>query len=575
MGSLDASRVFFRAEGEERGGADISNSFLFSLGGLREKRRWRLGMQAPEPLILEKKEDSPFHPHPTTLDQLLSSQVFEIFVKFYLTTPIYYVNDQPHLGHAYTTIVADMLARYWRWRGTEVFFLTGTDENSQKNVEAAQKTGEDPQTYVNRMSAVWQSTWGSLDFIHNDFIRTTEARHRRGVELFWQRVERAGDIYPGTYRGWYCVGCEAFVTATEAVDDQCPIHKRPLKKVEEENYFFRLTKYRPALLAHLKTHPEFVQPESRREEITRYIKDFMTDISISRQGLKWGLPVPQVANQVIYVWFDALINYLTGIGFGQDEEKFNFWWPADLQLVGKDILKFHAALWPAMLMSAGLPCPKKIFAHGYFTVNGEKMSKTLGNMIDPLTIVKQYDGDTLRYYLLRDLAFGEDGDFSLERLAIRYQSELANELGNLVYRVLTLTEKHLGGKAPRPVSGHLAAWGAYETALEELRPHQALSVIWSLIREANRFLDQTEPWKLAKIDHQKMAEVLYVSLETLRQLAYLLWPMLPETSRRIFASLGLEKIAFQVKYEEAKKWGQMIEGTRVTRGEILFPKKVS
>lgn len=501
--------------------------------------------------------------------------------KFYVTTPIYYVNDRPHIGHAYTTIVADTMARYWRLRGLPVFFLTGTDENSQKNVEAAEALGEDTKKYVDRMSATWQQTWKSLGFMHDDFIRTTERRHRKGVEEFWRRVEAQGDIYLGKYEGWYCVGCEAFITETEAEGGQCPIHKKPLKKIEEENYFFRLTKYRDALLLHIKTYPDFIQPEARRNEIVSYIRDFMTDMSISRQSMKWGIPVPVYSlqstvhsSQVIYVWFDALVNYLTGIGFGTDEEKFREWWPADLHLVGKDIIKFHCALWPAMLMSAGLPLPKKVFAHGYFTINGEKMSKSLGNFVDPLDIVQKYNLDTLRYYLLRDITFGEDGDFSVERLSARHDSELANELGNLVHRVLSMTEKYTDSKVPNVVSGHIKSWQAYDEAMESLRFHHALEAIWGVVRDANRFVDQMQPWELAKIDRPKLEEVLYTLLETLRQIAWMLWPIMPDTSNRIFESLGLSETVQKTRYEDAKKWGGLPPGTLIKKGSPIFPKKL-
>ncbi len=493
--------------------------------------------------------------------------------KFYLTTPIYYVNDQPHIGHAYTTIVADTLARYWRLRGADVFFLTGTDENSQKNVEAAERSGEkNIQAYCDRMSALWQTTFDSLDITNNDFIRTTEERHKKGVALFWQRVREAGDIYPGTYEGWYCVGCEAFVTESDLVDGNCPIHKKPAKRLEEKNYFFRLSKYRDALLLYIETHPDFIQPESRRNEIKSYIKNFMEDVSISRQGMQWGIPVPDDPEQVIYVWFDALTNYLTGVGFGVDETNFDRWWPADLHLVGKDIIKFHCALWPAMLMSAKLPLPRRVFAHGYFTVNGEKMSKTVGNAIDPLALVKEYDLDTLRYYLLRDIPFGGDGDFSTERLADRYEGELANELGNLVHRVLSMALNFLGGSVPKPASGHLSAWRVFDEAMENLRFHEAILAAWSVVREANRLIDEQEPWKLAKIDRAKLEEVMYVLLETLRHLAWMLLPIMPDTSERIFASLGLRD-TMKTSYEEAKQWGGLREGAQVTKGELLFPKK--
>jgi len=511
----------------------------------------------------------------------IQSQDF-ISVKYYITTPIYYVNDRPHIGHAYTTIIADTLARYWRLRGADVYFLTGTDENSQKNVEAAEKNNEDTKTYIDRMSTLWEKTWRDLHISHDDFIRTTEDRHHRGVEEFWKRVESQGDIYLGTYIGWYCVGCEAFITETEASSGACPIHKKPLKKIEEQNYFFKLSKYRDALLAHIEKNPDFIQPESRRNEIVSYIKDFMTDMSISRQSVKWGIPVPAMSGvsgqvsdvpHVIYVWFDALINYLTGIGFGTDEKKFNRFWPADLHLVGKDIIKFHVALWPAMLIAAGLPLPKRVFAHGFFTVNGDKMSKSLNNFVDPFEIVKAYNLDTLRYYLLRDIMFGEDGDFSMERLRVRYESELANDLGNLAHRVMAMAEKYMTGLVPEPSAERPIPWRAYDDAFESLHIHDAVGVVWSVIRDANRYVDETQPWVLAKTDPQKLRDVLYALLETLRHIALMLHPILPETSVKIFGNLGMEENdILGSTYTEAQKWGGLQEGAVIKKGAPLFPR---
>lgn len=477
------------------------------------------------------------------------------------------------MGHAYTSIVADALARYHRLRGDEVSFVTGTDENSQKNVEAAEKSGQpDVQRFVDQMSAVWQQTFDSLDISNTDFIRTTEARHKAGVEEFWKRVNDAGDIYAGTYEGWYCVGCEAFKTETELEGGNCPLHKKPVSKLQEKNYFFKLSKYREALLEHIEKNPDFIQPESRRNEIKSYIKDFMQDMSISRESMKWGIKVPEDPTQVIYVWFDALINYMTAVGFGTDEKKYKKWWPAEVHLVGKDIIKFHCALWPAMLMSAKLPIPKRVFAHGFFTVNGDKMSKSIGNVVDPLEIAKQYDLDTLRYYLLRDIPFGEDGDFSTERLAARYEGELANELGNLVYRVLSMTERYLNGVVPAPVKGKIEAWDAYEVAMDDLRPHEAITAIWTVVRSANRFVEENEPWNLAKSDLKKLEGVLYTLLETLRHLGWMLAPIMPETSRRILASLGFDNFG-NLEYNKAKKWGGLLAGTKITKGEPIFPRK--
>jgi methionyl-tRNA synthetase len=498
--------------------------------------------------------------------------------KFYLTTPIFYVNGKPSVGHAYTMIVADTLARYHRSLGEQVFFLTGTDENSQKNVEAASAAGksDDIQGYLNEMAALWQQTFDTLAFSHDRFIRTTEKDHLKAVEKFWKAVEKKGDIYPGEYEGLYCKACEAFVTEKELVDGKCPIHKTKPVTIKEKNYFFRLTKYRDALLEHIGKHPEFVQPEARRNETVSYIKNFMTDVSISRESMRWGIPVPGDESQRIYVWFDALINYLTGIGYGTDEKIFKKWWPADLHLVGKDIMKFHVALWPAMLLSAGLPLPKQVFAHGFFTVNGDKMSKSLGNVIDPLEIVKDYGNDVLRFFLLREIRLGEDGDFSTKRLAERYDGDLANELGNLVHRVLTMTEKYCDGKVPERAEGFLAgAWPAYHTAMEELRLHDALETTWNLVRQANQYIDQQAPWQLAKLKEEKMLrDTLYILLETIRHIAWMLYPFMPETAEKMFEKLGIKvPKEFKKSMQSAWVWGELKPGTKIAKGDPLFPRR--
>ncbi|TAK03696.1 methionine--tRNA ligase [Patescibacteria group bacterium] len=498
--------------------------------------------------------------------------------KFYLTTPIYYINGAPHVGHAYTGIIADALARYRRMRGDEVFFLTGTDENSQKNVEAAEKAGkkDDIQGYLDTMAATWQETFDELGFTNDRFIRTTEAAHAKAVEKFWKAVEAKGDIYEGEYVGLYCKGCEAFYTETDLVDAKCPLHKTAPESIKEKNYFFRLTKYRDALLEHIGKNPDFVVPAARRNEIMSYIRDFMKDVSISRSSMKWGIPVPGDETQRVYVWFDALINYLTGVGYGTDEAAFKKWWPADLHLVGKDIIKFHCALWPAMLMSAGLPLPKRVLAHGFFTIDGEKISKSLGNAIDPVAVAGEYGVDALRYFLFREIRLGEDGDFSLTRLAARYDGDLANELGNLVHRVLTMTEKYFDGSAPQRADGFLAgAWDGYHAAWEELRTHDALDVVWSLVRQSNQLIEERAPWQLAKMGETKLlGDTMYALLETLRHIAWMLYPFMPETAEKMFAKLGLAAPKeFTQPFETAWAWGELVPGARIEKGEPLFPRK--
>lgn len=498
-------------------------------------------------------------------------------MKFFITTPIYYVNGAPSIGHAYTTIAADVLARYHRLLGKEVFFLTGTDENSQKNVEAAQKAGrgEDVQGYLDDMAATWQRTFGTLGFTHTRFIRTTEKDHHRAVEAFWKRVEASGDIYLGTYEGLYCKGCEAFVLESDLTEGRCPIHKTEPERIKEQNYFFRLTKYRDALLAHIEAHPEFVQPEARRNEVVSYIKNFMTDVSISRSTMKWGIPVPGDASQRIYVWFDALINYISGVGFGTDEATFAKWWPADVQLVGKDIIKFHCALWPAMLLSAGLPLPRTVFAHGFFTIDGQKMSKSLGNVIDPLEVVAEYGNDTLRYFVLREIRFGEDGDFSRARIAERYANDLGNEFGNLVNRVLSMTLRYFNGVIPPASEGGLGdLWPKYHAAMQELRFHDALDVIWSAIREGNQFVEKQKPWALAKEGKtEELGRTLYLLLETLVHIARMAWPFLPASAQKMWKSLHVDEL--MVAQADAERFGRLKAGDRVELGEMLFPRKES
>ncbi|HTK04607.1 MAG TPA: methionine--tRNA ligase [Candidatus Eisenbacteria bacterium] len=495
--------------------------------------------------------------------------------KYYLTTPIYYVNDKPHIGHLYTTVVADVIARYRRLRGDRVYFVTGTDENSQKNVEAAQKQGyADIQAYLDMQSANWKQTWTDLGITFDDFIRTTEDRHKKGVEKFWNVVLAKGDIYEGEYEGLYCTGCEAFYKETDLVDGNCPIHKKPATKLKEKNWFFKLKNYRAALLEHIDAHPEFIRPASRRNEVRSYVDKFMEDVSISRETVKWGIPVPNDPKSVIYVWFDALLNYMTAVGYGTNEETFKDWWPADVHLVGKDIIKFHCALWPAMLMSAGLPLPKEVYAHGYFTIDGEKMSKSLGNVIDPKEVAAKYGIDPLRFYLLREIPFGEDGDFSLERLGQRYSGELGNALGNLLHRVLSMTEKYQGGKVPAASgpSGIAHAWTAYEAAMESFDFHGAIEQILGFARTLNGEIDTTKPWEVAKTDPVRLAGLLYSWLESLRHLAWMLKPLMPATSDKMLLQLGAAEAEMKRNWDDAKVWGGLAEGATIAKGEPLFPR---
>jgi len=493
--------------------------------------------------------------------------------KFYLSTPIYYVNDHPHIGHAYTSFAGDILSRYFRMKKYKVFFLTGTDENSQKNVSAAKERGKEIKAYLDEMSALWQETWDSLDIGFDDFIRTTEQRHRKGVEKFFQKIHQKGDIYKGVYEGLYCFKCEAFLSEIDLENGQCPVHKLKPEKIREENYFFKASKYRKKLLDYIKNHPQFIQPESRRHEIISYIKNYFQDISISRQKASWGIPLPIDKNQVFYVWFEALLNYLTGIGYGWDEKRFKKFWPADLHLIGKDIIKFHCALWPTMLFSANLPLPKRIFAHGFFTIGGEKISKSLGNTIDPVKLAQKYGLDELKYFIFKEFPFGEDGDFSEKRLKERYKGDLANGLGNTVARILALGEKHQekikNFKAKSEIDNLKKLWQNYQKKMEKLAFQEVLDLIWQVLKKIDIYIEENKPWELSQRDEKRLKQVLYNLLETLRQLAWMLYPLMPQTSILILEKLGL-KNEFKKSFKKAQKWGTAVG--KIRKGKNLFPK---
>jgi methionyl-tRNA synthetase len=452
--------------------------------------------------------------------------------RFFVTTPIYYINDVPHIGHAYTTFAADLLARYHRQKGNETFFLTGTDENSQKTVVAARKAKKDINKYTDELAKRWQDTWKKLGISNDDFIRTTEPRHKKIVNEIFEKIDKSGDLYKGKYEGLYCVGHEAFLKDADLdIKGLCPDHKTKPDQIVEENYFFKLSKYQKALIEHYEKNPKFVEPKERYNEIFNFIKESLQDISVTRQTQKWGIPAPIDQRQIIYVWFDALINYASA-----DPS----WWPADVHIIGKDILRFHAVIWPAMLLSAGYQLPKKVFAHGFFTVDGEKISKSLGNAIDPIALSEKYGTDVLRYYLFKEIPFGNDGNFSHERLEEVYNADLANGLGNLIARVAKLCEK-----ANLKVDQHepnAKSNSSYDEALKNLRFQEALNIICQKISKVDRLIDKTKPWELVKKDTRKTEAVLTKLVSEIRQISDLITPFLPETAEKITKQFAGPKI---------------------------------
>ncbi|MFZ6015108.1 MAG: methionine--tRNA ligase [Patescibacteria group bacterium] len=530
--------------------------------------------------------------------------------KFYVTTPIYYVNDKPHIGSTYTTVAADILARTHRLKGDNTFFLTGTDENSQKSVEAAEKAGRDLQTYLDSMAAIWENTWKELGLSFDDFIRTTEERHHKAVERFWRAVEKSGDIYKDTYERHYCVGCEDFKTDSELNDDgRCPLHPtKNLELIKEENYFFKASAYKDELLKLFHERPEFIQPPKRLNEVRSYVKNAYADFSISREAknLSCGIPVPGDEGQRIYVWFDALINYMSAVGYGADDELFQKWWPANLHLVGKDIIKFHCALWPAMIMSAakndpllrnedGTPkLPGQIFAHGFFTIEGQKMSKSLGNVIDPLELAEQFPFDVIRYFFFREIPFGNDGDFNRARIAERYQSDLANNLGNLVNRAVNMSRKYFDNKVPviknsdsrfqipdsswEGVESVTTLWQQVEQYYSASRIDLALEAVWNgenaSLTLANRLVEETQPFKLIKENPEKTALVLYTILEFCRNVAWMIEPVMPNIASEIIKQLGQDPKTerSQKNYSMLKNWGGLEPGSDLPEPKILFPR---
>jgi methionyl-tRNA synthetase len=500
--------------------------------------------------------------------------------RYYLTTAIDYVNSRPHLGHALEKVAADVIARYKRLCGLDVRLCMGNDEHSQNVYRRARELGEDPLAYCDRMERVFREVWEKLTISYDDFIRTTEPRHRLGVQLMAQRWLDAGDVYEGFYEGWYCVSCEAFKQEKDLVDGFCPIHQTKPDWIREKNHFFRLSRYRNRLLAHFEAHSDFLQPEIRRNEILRLLEAGLEDISISRAGQSWGIPLPFDPSSVVYVWFDALINYASAIGYGTDPDLFADWWPADLHIVGKDITRFHSVIWPAMLMSAGLDLPRQVFGHGWVTFKGERMSKSLGNVVDPLDAVERLGADPLRLYVVKEVPWGGDGDFSWDRFEERYNVDLANNLGNLVNRITTMIERYRGGRletsplGPGALAGVAAdAVRTYREAMDRLALHEGAAAAFRLVDATNEFIASSEPWVLARdaSNADRLSQVLFDTAEALRISAVLLGPIIPTSSAEILRRVGEPTAVQALRLERDASWKTDLSRT-IIRGPAMWPR---
>ncbi|QQS24179.1 MAG: methionine--tRNA ligase [Actinomycetota bacterium] len=499
--------------------------------------------------------------------------------RFYLTTPIYYVNAKPHLGHAYTTIVADALARWHRLLGDDVHLLTGTDEHGLKIQQAAEAAGKSPQQFADEIAPQFVEAWQRLGITNDDFIRTTEPRHRVAVQRLLQSCYDAGDIELDVYRGKYCVACEEYYTDDELDGDNCRIHKRPVEEYEEENYFFRLSRFEDRLLDHYAAHPRAIVPDHRANEALGLIRSGLRDFSVSRTSLTWGIPLPWDAKHVAYVWFDALTNYLSAVGYGSDDEQFARWWPVDYHLIGKDIIRHHCVYWPAMLLSAGIEPPRGWAVGGWLLAGGEKISKTTGNVVNPLDLVDDFGLDGFRYYVLAETPYGQDGDFTYEGLTARFNADLANNLGNLLSRVATVVAKKCGGVGPAPRLDSSLAEAAASAVAETterwaaVEPSRALEATWQLIRATNAYLEANEPWKAepgAAVD-----AVMGDALEALRIVAVLASPAVPGTCQTIWERIGLAGRVDAQRLPEAGEWGRYPGGAAVVKGEALFPRRAT
>ncbi len=511
---------------------------------------------------------------------------------FYITTPIYYVNSVPHLGTAYTTVAADALARYRRMTGHDVMFLTGLDEHGQKVEQAATENNMSPQEWVDSIAPKFVHAWEMLDITNDDFIRTTQPRHERAVQQLAQTLYDRGDIYKGHYEGWYCVPDETYWAEGDLGEgNTCPQCGRTVEFVREDNYFFKLSAYADELLAYFEANPDFIRPESRRNEVLSFVKGGLRDLSVSRSNVKWGVPLPWDAEHTMYVWFDALINYITAVGYGDPtrDATFAHRWPADVHFVGKDIIRFHCVIWPAMLMAAGLPLPKSVFAHGFLLTKGEKMSKSKGNAQSPRDLVNRFGVDGYRYYFLRDVQFGTDGSISMEAMVQRYNGDLANDWGNLCSRLFNMVGKYFDGVVPDPSGAPevtaedgvlqdiaLGLPAIYEERMVALDYAGALEATWELVKATNRYIEDSAPWNLAKSEETlpRLAAVLYNALEAVRIAALFCAPVMPMTSVEVWRRMGLDNVFSVTDIAAEAAWGRLPVGNTVVKGDPLFPRMV-